>query len=310
MATANQVLAVIENLAGEKEKTASGAVGSGNYISVNIPYGLQGYAYCGTTIHYAFDKAGSTLLSGCSNPAYVPTLKSYCKAKGWTVSAPQKGCIFAYKDAHVGMVYEASGTTMITLEGNSTVKATYSEAKNGTGTGFEGIGWKKRTYDSNYTFYLPAYDGTTGASATTSATTSTTTTTTTSTSGGSGVRSFQKWLGVTEDGEYGPVTKKAAVKAYQKAMNAKYNCGLEVDGVFGAKSRAAMTNARALASGSTGDLVYVLQGMLYCKGHDPNGLDGVFGSGTKAAVRAYQTANGMLVDGEAGPETFSGLLGA
>ena len=237
MANASAVLAVLEKLAGEREKTASGEVGSGNYISVNEKYGMQGEPYCGTLIRYAFDEAGSTLLKGCENPAYVPTLMSYCKGKGWTVKTPQKGCIFAYKDDHTGMVYEASGSTMITLEGNSSVKATYAEAKNGTGTEFEGIGWKKRSWGSDYTFYLPPYDS--AATTTTTAATKHFTCTPTVDI-------------VQETSTYAA----GACKALQALLNAKFSAGLTVDGILGEKTVAALKSAQTklgvTADGSCG----------------------------------------------------------
>ena len=236
MDKASAVLAVLEKLAGEREKTASGEVGSGNYISVNEKYGMQGEPYCGTLIRYAFDEAGSTLLKGCENPAYVPTLMSYCKGKGWTVKTPQKGCIFAYKDDHTGMVYESSGSTIITLEGNSAVKATYAEAKNGTGTEFEGIGWKKRTYDSDYTFYLSPYDG--AAATVTPAAKHFTCSPTVDI--------------VQETSTYAA----GACKAVQALLNAKFGADLAVDGILGEKTVAALKSAQktlgVAADGSCG----------------------------------------------------------
>ena len=37
--------------------------------------------------------------------------------------------------------------------------------------------------------------------------------------------------------------------------------------------------------------------------------DGIYGPDTTAAVRAFQTARGLSIDGLAGPETFRALLG-
>ena len=42
-------------------------------------------------------------------------------------------------------------------------------------------------------------------------------------------------------------------------------------------------------------------------GFDPNGLDGKYGQGTYAAVQAFQKANGLSVDGQAGPGTMAAI---
>ena len=60
---------------------------------------------------------------------------------------------------------------------------------------------------------------------------------------------------------------------------------------------------QALRRGSKGDLVKKLQAKL--------GLtaDGDFGLGTEAALKKWQTANGLAADGVAGPKTLTKLLG-
>ena len=82
----------------------------------------------------------------------------------------------------------------------------------------------------------------------------------------------------------------AAAKALQKYLNEKYKTSLAVDGVIGAKTKAAMTdNKVCVKKGDSGDLVYLLQGMLYCRSYDPNGFDGDFGSGTvKGKERSFR----------------------
>jgi peptidoglycan hydrolase-like protein with peptidoglycan-binding domain len=50
-----------------------------------------------------------------------------------------------------------------------------------------------------------------------------------------------------------------------------------------------------------------LQTALSRLGHDPNGLDGKYGQGTYAAVQAFQKANGLSVDGQAGPNTMAAI---
>jgi peptidoglycan hydrolase-like protein with peptidoglycan-binding domain len=62
-----------------------------------------------------------------------------------------------------------------------------------------------------------------------------------------------------------------------------------------------------LQEGSSGPLVKQLQQRLKEKGFDPGTLDGVFGLGTKAAVRAFQKANGFVADGAVGQQTWKAL---
>lgn len=158
MATAKDVLSQLAALAGEDEA----AVGANN-TTVNKYFNAVGYAYCGYAIWYAVKKAGSHILDGCANPAYVPTIKAFLQGKGWQVdnSQARAGDIFVYLDQHVGFVFEPiSGSTVLTLEGNSTgLRATAAAAKAGIGTAYEGIGYRRRTLGSGFTVYRPAYDG-------------------------------------------------------------------------------------------------------------------------------------------------------
>ncbi len=62
-----------------------------------------------------------------------------------------------------------------------------------------------------------------------------------------------------------------------------------------------------LQTGSSGPDVQALQQRLSDLGFDPNGIDGNFGPGTEKAVRAFQQANGLGVDGRVGPNTLAAL---
>jgi hypothetical protein len=53
-----------------------------------------------------------------------------------------------------------------------------------------------------------------------------------------------------------------------------------------------------------------LQQALLTAGYDPGPVDGTFGQRTEAAVVAFQTANGLSVDGRVGPETAAALNAA
>jgi peptidoglycan hydrolase-like protein with peptidoglycan-binding domain len=62
-----------------------------------------------------------------------------------------------------------------------------------------------------------------------------------------------------------------------------------------------------LKEGSSGPLVKQLQQALKDQGFNPGSIDGVFGLGTKAAVRAFQQANKLEADGLVGQQTWNAL---
>lgn len=62
-----------------------------------------------------------------------------------------------------------------------------------------------------------------------------------------------------------------------------------------------------LIKGAKGERVKALQQALKDKGFDPGEIDGDFGSGTEAAVLAFQKSEGLLSDGKAGPNTLRAL---
>jgi peptidoglycan hydrolase-like protein with peptidoglycan-binding domain len=109
---------------------------------------------------------------------------------------------------------------------------------------------------------------------------------------------------VTVDGVWGPLSYRALLRAYQIELNRQFNAGLTVDGVWGPRTRAA---TRTLRQGNTGNLVWILQAALYVNGFSA-APDGVFGPMTDMNVRNFQRANGLTVDGIAGPNTFERLF--
>jgi cell wall-associated NlpC family hydrolase len=64
---------------------------------------------------------------------------------------------------------------------------------------------------------------------------------------------------------------------------------------------------RLLRQGSRGEDVRWVQRRLQVHGIDPGPADGVFGPRTDAAVRAFQRAKGLQVDGIVGPHTTKAL---
>lgn len=65
---------------------------------------------------------------------------------------------------------------------------------------------------------------------------------------------------------------------------------------------------RTLKQGSKGTDVKSVQAILNNLGYGTGGIDGIFGNGTKQAVKAFQTANGLEVDGIIGANTWSKLI--
>ena len=125
------------------------------------------------------------------------------------------------------------------------------------------------------------------------------------------IRNIQKTLnqryntGLVEDGYYGPKTKAGLVKGLQTELNNQFKKSLNVDGIFGTKTKETCINVR---QGAKGNITYLIQAMLYCKGYNTNGVEGIFGKGTTSAVRKFQTENGIAVDGIVGKNTFEKLF--
>lgn len=69
-----------------------------------------------------------------------------------------------------------------------------------------------------------------------------------------------------------------------------------------------LTGSPMLSRGSRGSLVVVLQQRLNVHGWNI-GADGIFGKVTERAVKAFQRANGLYVDGIVGPKTANVLAG-
>ncbi|MDF1510083.1 peptidoglycan-binding protein [Robertmurraya sp. DFI.2.37] len=122
---------------------------------------------------------------------------------------------------------------------------------------------------------------------------------------------FQQWLnekyktGLVVDGIYGAKTKTGAIKALQTELNKQYNARLVVDGIWGSKTKAAIRSVRKSARGN---IVFIIQGLLYCLGYSPQGFDGVFGDNTMVAIKAFQRDRKLSQDGIVGKNTFEKLL--
>lgn len=105
---------------------------------------------------------------------------------------------------------------------------------------------------------------------------------------------------IAVDNSAGPDTKKHLIKALQYEMNKQYGSGLDIDGSFGPKTKAAFLD---LTKGCYGNITWLCQARFYCKGYNPNGLDSSYGPGMKTCVTNYQKQQGLKVDGILGRNT-------
>ncbi|WP_407564845.1 protein kinase domain-containing protein [Streptomyces sp. 184] len=64
-------------------------------------------------------------------------------------------------------------------------------------------------------------------------------------------------------------------------------------------------------NGDSGERVVQVQCILRARGYDlgAGGVDGMFGANTEAAVKSFQSAKGLAVDGQVGPDTWGALRG-
>jgi N-acetylmuramoyl-L-alanine amidase len=111
---------------------------------------------------------------------------------------------------------------------------------------------------------------------------------------------------LTVDGLVGTNTKRALVRSLQMQLNSdgRANPPLTVDGIWGAKTRAAVPLVR---QGERGNLVWLIQAELIAHGYDI-AADGIFGAGTRNALIDFQRKSGLSADGIAGANTFERLF--
>ncbi len=146
---------------------------------------------------------------------------------------------------------------------------------------------------------------------------------------GDAVRAMQKrlktlgYLSGTADGSFGDATK-AAVMSFQSAnglnadgkagtatLNKLYSTSAVPAGSSSSTTTPSSTTSpdgyTTLSEGDSGTAVKKLQQALKNKGYYSGSVDGKYGTGTTAAVTAFQTAKGLRVDGKAGPATQRAL---
>jgi peptidoglycan hydrolase-like protein with peptidoglycan-binding domain len=131
----------------------------------------------------------------------------------------------------------------------------------------------------------------------------------------SALRNFQRRKGLSMDGIAGPEVEQALRDARRDAgavagagNPAPPPAAREIE--FETLEFESPASMPTLRRGSRGTAVSDLQRRLAAARFSPGALDGIFGSQTSAAVRAFQGARGLGVDGVVGPLTWGALLGS
>ena len=96
------------------------------------------------------------------------------------------------------------------------------------------------------------------------------------------------------------------IKRLQAECNKQGFSNQTVDGIPGPNT---LKGCPLLREGARGNITRLVQEKLTNLGYSTNGVDGIFGSGTKSAVIKYQRAKGLSADGIVGQNTWKRLLG-
>ncbi len=294
---------------GTKESPANS-----NKTKYGVWYGLNGEKWCAIFVSWVYDHAGSPL-------GFIETAKGYQSCQGgynhWKTTGqltndPQIGDIVLYDwngDGHCDHTgifdvwTDAGKTSFFAWEGNTSVS---NDSDGGI------VMRRQRKRNLVRAFASPAVLGNT----------SPTVTDNNIKIGdiGTEVTSIQKMLHdlnytITVDGEFGNKTE-LVVKQFQtdNQIPATGIVTPEVVGLLEEKSSEPNVADKKFISGSylrkgdSGSAVLALQKALNTEGAIPQlTADGVFGSDTVAALKMFQKAKSLDVDGIAGPKTFAAL---
>lgn len=95
------------------------------------------------------------------------------------------------------------------------------------------------------------------------------------------------------------------VRRLQQECN---NQGFSKQAVDGIPGPATLAGCPTVRKGAQGNITKLLQERLVTLGYNTNGVDGIFGNGTKNAVIAFQKSKGLSADGIVGANTWRKLL--
>ena len=298
---AQQEIGYVEKKSASGLDSKSANIGSANYTKYArdldaIPGFLngkkQGYAWCAVWVNWLFvqcfgidDARRMLFLPVNSGSASCTTTVGYYKSADAFYSSPKVGDQVFFTNtkgqiSHTGIVEKVTKDTLHTIEGNTSTDDGVVE--NGGGVCRKSY---PLTHSRIYGYGRPDYvlEQDIGDC--------------------KNVAEIQIWLNrdfgqkLDVDGEFGPLTHKAIVKAAQMII------GVDADGIFGVKSKSAWPLIRRGKKGAT---VKIAQAMLLCLGYKCS-ADGDFGPKTAQATKEYQKKNGLVTTGMIG-QAMAGKL--
>ena len=294
MAKASDIVKKAVNEIGVKENPTGS-----NRVKYNTAYygrevSGSAYPWCCAFIWWVFRECGaSRLFFNGKKSAYCPTVEAWGKAEGLTVerSKGKPGDIVLFDfygkglSGHIGIIEKVVGNKYQTIEGNT---SSTSDDNGGA------VMRRTRPLSVVRCIIRPEYDKEVAPLDTSP----------------DNVKEVQKYLnaeinaGLDVDGDYGPLTKKALIKYWQKIVG-----GLTVDGLFGPKSQS-KASKNNISKGDRGEIVRIMQMGLICRGYSLAfyGADGDFGSTTDKVLRMFQKTKRLTVDGICGKNSWKALF--
>jgi len=252
----------------------------------------NGYPWCKVFVDWCFvqslglERAKELLLgftAGCTQ------FYNWYKANNQVYTNSQIGDLIIFGDCdHIGIVENFDNSKVYTIEGNTS---------GSTGLVANGGAVVKKSYSRNSS-YIKCYCRPNYKCEPVPPTPQPT--------GDAQIRAIQEWCNtyscnnIAVDGYYGQQTKAAIIKVYQTELNKQFNAGLVVDGYMGPKTK---SKSPVVGYGAIGNITKSIQSMLYCRGYDTNGVDGEYFSGTKRAVKTFQSNHGLNATGTFEKET-------
>lgn len=335
----DKVIAIAEKEEGYLEKKSNSQLdsktanaGSSNYTKYarDVFPSLQGLPWCAMFVAWclvqAFGKAAASAMVGGLSADCDEVVQNYKNIGRWFKTPKVGDQIVFVKDGddyyHTGWVYKVTGSTVYTIEGNTS---------NGSEVIPNGGGVCKKSYalgNSKIGGYgRPKYD--TAAAPISPATTEQKGNTLNENSKWTGYvtadsLNVRTWAGVENDTcSFSPLSKGTSVGVcdtvnaedgsawYYILYGGKHGF---VSGQYISKTKPTTTTTKAatqkLKMGDTGAAVKTMQKMLIKCGYSCGsaGADGEFGEGTKAAVIKYQKSKGITpANGTYGPKTTAAL---